>query len=216
MANLPAPVRSASFDRWHLFSFLFLLFASVAMAAPGDSTGVAGAAEDTCGLITSVSTADFQRLPVRTLEDWLALQNGIAVPYPGSREIHIRGAREYNNAFLLNGVRSENPFTGRLATTFSPYAIGQVRLQGNGGGVHHGGFTGGLVSVNSPSGGEKISGSVAAVSDKVGSAFDQNWYNITLSGPLAQVRDLRFFVAAERRYLGDYRPSSRAVEVTAR
>lgn len=166
-----------------------------------------------CGSALPIDRVQFDRVPVRTIEDWLALQPGVTVPYPGSRELHIRGSRDYQNTIFLNGVRSENPFTGQLATTFSPYAIGSLRLLPDGGGARYGAGIGGLITISSPAGGEKISGSASAVTDNLGSDFGQNWYDVTLSGPLGSHKNLRFFTAAERRYFRDHFPSSRAEAV---
>jgi hypothetical protein len=157
------------------------------------------------GAVVTIDQEEFDRLPVRTIEDWLALQPGVIVPYPGSRSFFVRGARQYNNAFLLNGAKIEDPATGQLLASFSPYTIGGARLDQTASSAHD--ALGGLVTLVSPHANDRIAGLVEITSDNFGSGYDQNWYDIALSGPLSRQRQVSFTVAAERRYLGDRRPS---------
>lgn len=171
-------------------------------AATPDSTGT-----------QTITGNDYRRWPVRTIEDWLALQPGVAVRYPGADNIYIRGAERYNSAYILNGTRIEDPMTGQLAATISPYAIDYAKLRTRMFDGRHGDFTGGVVSISSAAWQQRVTGSVEVTSDYFGTEYDQNWYNATLAGPLGNNTGANFFVTSERRYLGDRRPSPIAEDV---
>lgn len=81
------------------------------------------------------------RNPIRSLNLVSGVQYGIPMA-----DLHLQGGQESEHRILLDGVPVYNPYSfGRMFSSFSPYAIGGVKLHKAGYGVEQGSQTSGLI-----------------------------------------------------------------------
>ena len=179
----------------------------------------------------TIDTAVINSLPVRSIHEILAIQNGVVAEYrPSSRwfriddsqwgerpereslngpELDIRGGYPYENGYYLNGVHITNQISGNMTMGISPHAIDKMDLYSGGIPAQYGLANAGIIDITTRSGTEKFSGMVEIVSDNtIGSDFDRNWYTASVGGPVTLLRNACFFGLVERRWLGDRNPSA--------
>lgn len=81
------------------------------------------------------------RNPIRSLNLVSGVQYGIPMA-----DLHLQGGQESEHRILLDGVPVYNPYSfGRMFSSFSPYAIGGVKLHKAGYGVEQGSQISGLI-----------------------------------------------------------------------
>jgi len=75
---------------------------------------------------TTISSDDIKNAVVENVQDIVSQQAGIV---KSDNEIHIRGGRSYENAYLLNGVSVQDPLAGTgFGLQLSANAIKEVEV----------------------------------------------------------------------------------------
>jgi hypothetical protein len=163
--------------------------------------------KDATSSIRTVSAEDIDNLPVRGVTDIVSLAAGV-VNYNG--EIHIRGGREDEVGYYLEGVSIANPITGGRAVTLGNDAVEEVQVEAGGFTAEYGGSNSGIIRSQLRSGGNEFSASFQYITDNIGfqSADDfykqdgkrlgAYWYgknesSLSLSGPLGTNKIKAFY-----------------------
>src|SRR5262249_45533566 len=74
----------------------------------------------------SISGEDIKAAAAKSVQDIVSLQAGVV---QADNEIHIRGGRTYENAYLLDGVSVQDPLAGTgFGLQLSPAAIKEVEV----------------------------------------------------------------------------------------
>ncbi len=152
--------------------------------------------------------------PVENLPQLLEMQAGVSpleaterasiirdVPGDG---LHIRGGRENETAFLVDGVRVENPMLGGadyVQNTSGSTVIEMVTILGTFN-AEYGGKTSAVINLVTREGSDKYSGQISSYSDNFGiSRFDRNTFqgDVTFSGPVPLIKNMTFFTNAQIR-----------------
>lgn len=82
--------------------------------------------------------------PIRSLSLVSGVQYGLSMT-----DLHLQGGQQSEHRMLLDGVPVYNPYSfGRMFSSFSPHAIGSVRLHRAGYGVEQGSQTAGLIDLS--------------------------------------------------------------------
>lgn len=132
--------------------------------------------------------------------------------------INIRGSRSTDNVVIVDGVVTNNPLDGSLASTnLANSLIQEIAVLTGGFGAEYGNAIGGVINVTTKGGTDKYSGSFEAVSDFLAgkwiSTLSQgyNLYNVTFGGPLIPTKSLskviNFYGGVERQFLLNRNPS---------
>ncbi|HTO94376.1 MAG TPA: TonB-dependent receptor [Bacteroidota bacterium] len=161
---------------------------------------------------------DIDALPVRGINGVLALSPGVVLQ---DNTVFIRGGRQDEVGFYLDGVSITNPMVGGRAVTITQDAVEEIQVQAGGYNAEFGGANSGIVSQTLKSGTADWKASAQYITDNVGlqgksSAFNgkerlgANWYGYneftgTLSGPLGTDR-LKFFGLIDYFYQRDQTP----------
>lgn len=182
-------------------------------AIPPDSTDQTSLLDSMALSSAALPKNTLRRWPVRTIEDWLALHPEIAVRYPGSKNIHYRGARDYSNSFVRFGLQIEDPLTGFKLGTFSPFAYHDLWIR-PASAFNPNPALGGTIAIQSPDYRRTWSGSIEITSDHFTGDYDQNWYDFALRSPRFMNGTMVLDLVSERRYHGDRQPSPIADQVT--
>jgi outer membrane receptor protein involved in Fe transport len=135
----------------------------------------------------SVGQADIEVAALKNIQSIVALQSGVT---EADNEIHIRGGRANENAYLVDGVSVQDPLAGKgFGLQISPGAIQEVEVLTGGYNAEYGQATSGIVNITTREGSEKYSGGFSYKTDHYNLNDDSrgNWntdiYDVNLSGP---------------------------------
>jgi hypothetical protein len=148
-----------------------------------------------------VSAEQIQAAPLRDIQDVVATQAGVMRDPTG---LYIRGGRAYETGFVIDGVSATDPLAGTgFGMDIGSNAFAEVEVTTGGIGAEHGDATSGVVTVQTQTGGETLSGFFSHKRDNFG-GFNENWgenfrediYEFNFGGPLG-TRRLRFFTSGQ-------------------
>ncbi len=135
----------------------------------------------------SITSEDIQVTGVKDVKDVVSLQTGVV---QSDNEIHIRGGRSYENAYLIDGISVQDPLAGQgFGLQIAPQAIAEVEVLTGGYNAEYGQATSGVVNITTKEGAKSYSGAVAHKRDHFGfnndtrSNFNTDIYEFNLSGP---------------------------------
>jgi outer membrane receptor protein involved in Fe transport len=153
----------------------------------------------------ATASEDLQAAAIQRVEDAVALQVGVT---QSDNEIHIRGGRTYENAYLINGVSVQDPLAGSgFGLQLGSDAMKEVEVLTGGYNAEYGQTTSGVVIVKTKEGTENYSGNISYRRDHFGfndhslSNFNLDVFSANLSGPLGP---LLFFATFDGNFSDDY------------
>ncbi len=155
----------------------------------------------------SVVTRDkIEALPVKDFTELLSLQAGVV---GSGSNLHVRGGRSNEVAYLVDGMLVTDPLLGGLASQINNDAIQEMTLLSGTFNAEYGNALSGVVNIVTRDGDERFSGKVEIRSSDFGikryADLNELRINGNLSGPLF-TNDLRFFISAEQDNRGSYLP----------
>ncbi len=136
--------------------------------------------------IKAISKEEIEMAVVEDIKDVVTQTAGVV---KSDNEIHIRGGRSYENAFLLDGVSVQDPLAGTgFGLQLSANAIEEVEVITGGFNAEFGQATSGIVNVKTREGGDRYRGALSYKRDNFGNRDSYNVFNIdiveaNLSGP---------------------------------
>ncbi len=136
--------------------------------------------------VRTVSKEEIENAVVENIKDIVTQQAGIV---ESNNEIHIRGGRSYENAFLLDGVSVQDPLSGTgFGLQLSANAIEEVEIITGGFNAEYGQATSGVVNVKTREGGSKYSAYLSYKRDNFGNLNSPHVFNTDIveanaSGP---------------------------------
>jgi outer membrane receptor protein involved in Fe transport len=135
----------------------------------------------------AITSEEIQTAVVKDVRDVVSLQTGVV---QSDNEIHIRGGRSYENAYLIDGISVQDPLAGQgFGLQIAPQAIAEVEVLTGGYNAEYGQATSGVVNITTKEGSKNYSGSIGTKSDHFW--FNKNSltnantsvYEFNLSGP---------------------------------
>ncbi len=160
--------------------------------------------------ISITTVEDLENIPTRGTLNILSTMAGVIVQ---DNQVHIRGAREDEVGYYINGASTTNPMTNANSLTPIQEAIEEIQVYAGGYTADMGGANAGVVKTELRIGGQKLKGSLDIRADGFsdpteGKKFlDTHTYGhqlgvATLSGPLFSPK-VRFFTAYEYNNMED-------------
>jgi outer membrane receptor protein involved in Fe transport len=162
--------------------------------------------KDNTNAVRITTNEDIEKLPIRGFNNIFALTPGVAT---NNGEYHIRGGREDEVGYYIEGVSVRNPRGGGRAVSISTDALEEIQVQSGGYTAEFGGANSGIVRSTLKSGGSQFKASFEYITDNVAfqsrsSAFDGKkrlgtyWWGYeemigSISGPLFDQR-IRYFL----------------------
>lgn len=135
----------------------------------------------------AVTAEDIRATPVVDVKDVVTQQVGVVQT---DNEVHIRGGRSHENAYLLDGVSVQDPLAGTgFGLQLSADVVEEIEVITGGYNAEYGQATSGVVNVSLKEGGERYRGGLVYKTDKVSTSkgflnsFNSESYEFTLSGP---------------------------------
>ena len=162
--------------------------------------------KDATNAVRITTNDDIQALPVRGVNSIVGLTAGVVAQ---NGNLYIRGGRQDEVGYYLEGVSITNPFAGGRAVTLSQDALEEIQVQSGGYTAEFGGANAGIVRQQLRSGGPEMKASLEWITDNISFKSKNNFfdgkknlgayswgYNETsavLSGPLIDNRFKYFF-----------------------
>ncbi len=155
----------------------------------------------------SVMTRDeIEALPVASFTDLLSMQAGVV---GSGSNLHIRGGRSNEVAYMVDGMYVQDPLLGGLATQINNDAIQEMSLLSGTFNAEYGNALSGVVNIVTRDGADKLSGKLEMRTSEFGierySNLRETRFNGNLGGPLFTEK-LKFFLSAEQDKKGSYLP----------
>lgn len=161
---------------------------------------------------------DIQNIPVRGLNNVLAVSAGVVLQ---DNTVFIRGGRQDEVGFYLEGISITNPMLGGRAVNLVQDALEEVQVQAGGYNAEFGGANSGIIQQQLKTGGRSWKASLEYITDNVSFESKKNafsgkkrlgayWFGYneltgTLSGPVFTDR-LRLFGLFNYNYQRDQNP----------
>ncbi|MGE5315918.1 MAG: TonB-dependent receptor [Acidobacteriota bacterium] len=142
--------------------------------------------QDQTNPVAAVTAEQFQELPVTSVSEVIGLQAGVVVSDDGG--IHIRGGRDNEIAFTLNGMSVNNPYNNVSAVGVATNALQEVSVSSGTFSAEYGNALSGVVNYVTKEGGAKYTGSLRVHSGDYLSNRDNVFPNIKTIDALNQVR----------------------------
>ena len=155
---------------------------------------------DAVGTPRVATAEELQNLPVRGVAAVTALQGGV-VATEGTSNLNIRGGREQEVAYFVDGVRvSGNALVGvnQQAVQEQEMLIGTIPAR-------YGDVQSGVISITTKTGRQDFFGSAEAITSTGLDSFGYNLFSLSLGGPIVPSR-VGFFLSGELNRTEDANP----------
>jgi hypothetical protein len=174
----------------------------------------------------SIGQDQIEALPIRDITELYTLQSGVvkvksrqqAIPdheERGLEEIHVRGGRAGEIAYMIDGLYIRNPIFGGIGngTRLNLFAVKEFDWQPGGFNAEYGDAMSAVSNLHTNSGGEKISYKFKYQTSGVGSAFGSKYdelrgyddYLLGLGGKIPGINKLYFWVSGQYTNHQNYR-----------
>ena len=135
----------------------------------------------------AVTSDDIKSTAVSDVREVVTQQVGVVQT---DNEIHIRGGRSNENAYLLDGISIQDPLAGTgFGLQLSAEAVQEIEVLTGGYNDEYGKATSGVVNVTLKEGRDRYQGTLSVKRDRLGlpttvaKSFNTDMYEATLSGP---------------------------------
>ncbi|MGB5893119.1 MAG: carboxypeptidase-like regulatory domain-containing protein, partial [Ignavibacteriaceae bacterium] len=163
--------------------------------------------KDVTSSISVIRRDQIESLPVSTFTELLSLQAGVVET--GNNNLHIRGGRSNEVAYLVDGIYVKDPLLGNLSLEIGNDAIQEMSLLSGTFNAEYGNALSGVVNIVTRDGDDKFAGKLEARTSEFGldrySDLHESRVNGSFSGPLF-TNKLKFFISGEVDNRGSYLP----------
>lgn len=162
--------------------------------------------KDVTSSISVITREEIDALPVSTFTELLSLQAGVS---GSGSNLHIRGGRSNEVAYMIDGTIVVDPLLGGLATDINNDAIQEMSLLSGTFNAEYGNALSGVVNIVTRDGADKFSAKLEARTSEFGverySSLHENRINGSISGPII-TPEYNFFISGEIDKRGSYLP----------
>ena len=162
--------------------------------------------KDVTSSVSVITREEIEALPVATFTELLSLQAGVS---GSGSNLHVRGGRSNEVAYMIDGTIVVDPLLGGLATNINNDAIQEMSLLSGTFNAEYGNSLSGVVNIVTRDGADKFSAKLEARTSEFGvdqySDLHENRVNGSISGPIVSP-EYNFFISAELNNYGSYLP----------
>lgn len=162
--------------------------------------------KDVTSSISVITREEIDALPVSSFTELLSLQAGVT---GSGSNLHVRGGRSNEVAYMIDGTMVVDPLLGGLATDINNDAIQEMSLLSGTFNAEYGNALSGVVNIVTRDGADKFSAKLEARTSEFGvdrySSLHENRINGSLSGPII-IPEYNFFISGEIDKRGSYLP----------
>ncbi len=131
-----------------------------------------------------LSAETIEKLPVRSMDDLLDIQAGVV--RDADNNIHIRGGRSSEIAYMVNGISITDDYYRNQALTLAQESIQELQVISGTFNAEYGNAMSGVINMVTKTGGEKLAGKLEAWSGDYLSHHTDIFWNIDDVNPLAE------------------------------
>ncbi len=162
--------------------------------------------KDVTSSISVITREEIEALPVSTFTELLSLQAGVT---GSGSNLHVRGGRSNEIAYMIDGTLVIDPLLGGLASDINNDAIQEMSLLSGTFNAEYGNSLSGVVNIVTRDGTDKFSAKLEARTSEFGverySSLHENRINGSISGPIIGP-EYNFFLSGEVDKRGSYLP----------
>ncbi|MFN0158025.1 MAG: TonB-dependent receptor [Bacteroidota bacterium] len=162
--------------------------------------------KDLTATMSVVSAEQIRLLPASNFVEVLQLQAGVVGE---GNSINVRGGRDNEVAYLIDGMYVKDPVLGSLGTRINNDAIQELNFLSGTFNAEYGNALSGVVNIITKEGGTDFTGFVEGRTSEFGATpyknYRENRISGTVSGPITG-DDLTFFLSGERDARGSWLP----------
>lgn len=162
--------------------------------------------KDVTSSISVINREEIESLPVSSFTELLSLQAGVV---GSGSNLHIRGGRSNEVAYMIDGMLVTDPLLGGLATSVNNDAIQELSLLSGTFNAEYGNALSGVVNIVTRDGSEDFSAKFEYRTSEFGierySQLHEGRFNGSISGPILS-NDYKFFASIEQDKRGSYLP----------
>ncbi len=162
--------------------------------------------KDVTGSVSVITREEIDALPVSTFTELLSLQAGVT---GSGSNLHVRGGRSNEVAYMIDGTIVVDPLLGGLATDINNDAIQEMSLLSGTFNAEYGNALSGIVNIVTRDGSDKFSAKLEARTSEFGvdryTSLHENRINGSISGPIV-TPEFNFFLSGEVDKHGSYLP----------
>jgi outer membrane receptor for ferrienterochelin and colicin len=155
----------------------------------------------------SVMTRDeIEELPVASFTELLQLQAGVV---GSGSNLHVRGGRSNEVAYMVDGMYVTDPLLGGLATQIGNDAIQEMSLLSGTFNAEYGNALSGVVNIVTRDGSEDYTGKIEIRTSEFGIKRYEDLHELRINGNLGGplfTNNLTFFITGEQDKRGSYLP----------
>ena len=144
----------------------------------------------------SFTSEEMNRLPITNINQIITLQPGVVQSNLGT---HIRGGRNEEITYVVDGMVSKVPQTGALPSRINTSAVEEIAVISGGFDAEYGDALSGVINIVTREGGSKNSGRFSYLTDGVFPAQSMNYgynlYEFSLGGPVTS--RFHYFMSGE-------------------
>ena len=163
--------------------------------------------KDVTSSISVIRRDQIESLPVSTFTELLSLQAGVVET--ANNNLHVRGGRSNEVAYLVDGIYVKDPLLGNLSLEIGNDAIQEMSLLSGTFNAEYGNALSGVVNIVTRDGDDKFAGKLEARTSEFGvdrySDLHESRVNGSFSGPFFTDK-LNFFITGEVDNRGSYLP----------
>jgi outer membrane receptor protein involved in Fe transport len=156
--------------------------------------------------IRTASAEDIKNIPVRGVGNLVALIPGVVMQ---QGLIYVRGGRQEQVGYIIEGVQTRDALFGGNAVTVNDNAIEEVEVQAGGYNAEYGGANAGIVITSLKTGTEKLKATGEIITDGWGTpgektlgaySYGYSEYTATLSGSIPKLNSVKFFLSGDYQF----------------
>ena len=166
---------------------------------------------DVTGTQSSYTIEEMERMAVSTTTDILALQTNAVVASDnlsaywisgyrdrGLEQVHMRGGRNAEVAFMIDGMQITNLVFGGQAATVSPFSLSEMVVMAGGMSAEFGNAMSGVVNMVTREGGSRYDANIEVLSSELTGIEQDDTMDLTsgqgyLGGPVPLIPKFNFF-----------------------
>jgi outer membrane receptor for ferrienterochelin and colicin len=162
--------------------------------------------KDVTSSISVMTREEIESLPVSKFTELLSLQAGVS---GSGSNLHVRGGRSNEVAYMIDGTIVVDPLLGGLATELNNDAIQEMSLLSGTFNAEYGNALSGVVNIVTRDGSDKFSAKLEGRTSEFGverySDLHENRINGSISGPIVSP-EFNFFLSGDIDKRGSYLP----------
>ncbi len=162
--------------------------------------------KDLTSSISVIRREEIEELPVADFTELLQLQAGVI---GDGNNLHLRGGRSNEVAYLIDGLYVTDPLLGGLATSIGNDAIQEMSMLSGTFNAEYGNALSGIVNIVTRDGSDKWAGKIEFRTSQFGISryadLEENKINGNIGGPVF-TDNLRLFISGELDNRGSYLP----------